>query len=60
MLLFLLVWADIDDGLCLLCADSDNRGGSEVSRIVGPVAPQRKSRVDEFLNSENEKSDYDW
>ncbi|KAI5325870.1 hypothetical protein L3X38_034944 [Prunus dulcis] len=40
--------------------DSDNRGGSEVSRIVGPVAPQRKSRMDEFLNSENEKSDYDW
>ncbi|KAM2566841.1 hypothetical protein TB1_009292 [Malus domestica] len=35
-----------------------NRGGAAVSRTVG--APPRKSRVDEFLNSENEKSDYDW
>ncbi|KAM1749007.1 hypothetical protein ACFX12_009928 [Malus domestica] len=38
--------------------ESVNRGGAAVSRTVG--APPRKSRVDEFLNSENEKSDYDW
>ncbi|KAM2625351.1 hypothetical protein TB1_032225 [Malus domestica] len=41
--------------------ESDNRGGAAVSRTVGAAPPpQPKIRVDEFLNSENEKSDYDW
>ncbi|KAM2477958.1 hypothetical protein TB2_044144 [Malus domestica] len=31
-----------------------------VSKTVRAMAPQGKIRVDEFLNSEDEKSDYDW
>lgn len=31
-----------------------------VYKINGSAAPERRSRVDEFLNSENEKSEYDW
>ncbi|XWS67223.1 hypothetical protein CRYUN_Cryun05aG0269400 [Craigia yunnanensis] len=34
-------------------------GGSPVSKIVSAV-PIRKTAADNFLNSENEKSDYDW
>jgi hypothetical protein len=40
----------------LFCAESDKA----IYRINGSVAPERRSRVDEFLNSENEKSEYDW
>ncbi|XP_050381944.1 uncharacterized protein LOC126798903 isoform X2 [Argentina anserina] len=29
-------------------------------KINGSAAPERRSRVDEFLNSENERSEYDW
>ncbi|KAK7256897.1 hypothetical protein RIF29_30462 [Crotalaria pallida] len=32
-----------------------NHGGSNISKM-----PQRKTGVEELLNSENEKSDYDW
>ncbi|KAK8359797.1 hypothetical protein V6Z11_A04G121200, partial [Gossypium hirsutum] len=34
-------------------------GGSPVSKIVSAL-PVRKTAADNFLNSENEKSDYDW
>ncbi|KAK6245051.1 hypothetical protein QUC31_011460 [Theobroma cacao] len=34
-------------------------GGSPISKIVSAV-PVRKTAADIFLNSENEKSDYDW
>ncbi|XVF08269.1 hypothetical protein REPUB_Repub06bG0211900 [Reevesia pubescens] len=34
-------------------------GGSPISKIVSAV-PVRKTAADNFLNSENEKSDYDW
>ncbi|XP_021289280.1 mucin-5AC-like [Herrania umbratica] len=34
-------------------------GGSPISKIV-PAVPVRKTAADNFLNSENEKSDYDW
>ncbi|TKY65853.1 flocculation protein FLO11 isoform X1 [Spatholobus suberectus] len=36
-----------------------NRGGSMISKIVSSVPP-RKNGVEEFLNSENDKSDYEW
>ncbi|XP_027929855.1 uncharacterized protein LOC114186054 [Vigna unguiculata] len=36
-----------------------NHGGSMNSKIVSSVPP-RKHGVEEFLNSENDKSDYDW
>ncbi|KAL1351851.1 hypothetical protein HN51_015722 [Arachis hypogaea] len=36
-----------------------NRENSTVSKIVSSVPP-RKTGVEEFLNSENDKSDYDW
>ncbi|XWS55541.1 hypothetical protein CRYUN_Cryun09bG0008900 [Craigia yunnanensis] len=36
-----------------------NGGGSSISKIVSAV-PVRKTAADNFLNSENEKSDYDW
>ncbi|RDX61917.1 hypothetical protein CR513_59805, partial [Mucuna pruriens] len=35
-----------------------NRGGSMISKIASSVPP-RKNGVEEFLNSENDKSDYD-
>ncbi|XVE97066.1 hypothetical protein REPUB_Repub02eG0278600 [Reevesia pubescens] len=38
---------------------SGNVGGSPISKIVSAV-PVRKTAADNFLNSENEKSDYDW
>ncbi|MBA0572316.1 hypothetical protein Golob_002664 [Gossypium lobatum] len=34
-------------------------GGSPVSKIFSAL-PVRKTAADNFLNSENEKSDYDW
>ncbi|OMO97570.1 hypothetical protein COLO4_14547 [Corchorus olitorius] len=34
-------------------------GGSPISKIVSAV-PVRKTAADNFLNSENDKSDYDW
>ncbi|XP_042504821.1 zonadhesin-like isoform X2 [Macadamia integrifolia] len=34
-------------------------GGSPIFRIVSPT-PARKTRADNFLNSENDKNDYDW
>ncbi|XP_057982023.1 uncharacterized protein LOC131167288 isoform X2 [Malania oleifera] len=41
-------------------APSENKPGSfPISKIVSS-APVRKTRVDDFLNSENGKSDYDW
>ncbi|KAJ1375854.1 hypothetical protein SESBI_50555 [Sesbania bispinosa] len=36
-----------------------NRGSSTISKIVSSVPP-RKTGVEEFLNSENDKSDYEW
>ncbi|XP_052118760.1 flocculation protein FLO11 isoform X2 [Arachis duranensis] len=36
-----------------------NRENSTISKIVSSVPP-RKTGVEEFLNSENDKSDYDW
>nr|KYP63520.1 hypothetical protein KK1_018097 [Cajanus cajan] len=36
-----------------------NHGGSVISKIVSSVPP-RKNGVEEFLNSENDKSDYEW
>ncbi|XP_044472879.1 mucin-5AC-like [Mangifera indica] len=36
-----------------------NNGGSPISRIVSSV-PTRKTAAENFLNSENDKSDYDW
>ncbi|KAL9315349.1 hypothetical protein ACSQ67_016350 [Phaseolus vulgaris] len=36
-----------------------NHGGSMNSKIVSSVPP-RKNGVEEFLNSENDKSDYEW
>ncbi|XP_027352755.1 proteoglycan 4-like [Abrus precatorius] len=35
------------------------RGNSMISKIVSSVPP-RKTGVEEFLNSENDKSDYEW
>ncbi|KAK7294683.1 hypothetical protein RJT34_17574 [Clitoria ternatea] len=36
-----------------------NRGSSMISKIVSSMPP-RKTGVEEFLNSENDKSDYEW
>lgn len=36
-----------------------NRGSSNISKMVSSV-PARKNGVEEFLNSENDKSDYEW
>ncbi|XP_044493318.1 zonadhesin-like [Mangifera indica] len=36
-----------------------NNGGSPISKILSSV-PTRKTAADNFLNSENDKSDYDW
>ncbi|KAK7395122.1 hypothetical protein VNO78_15664 [Psophocarpus tetragonolobus] len=36
-----------------------NHGSSVISKIVASVPP-RKNGVEEFLNSENDKSDYEW
>lgn len=36
-----------------------NRGSSMISKMVSSV-PARKNGVEEFLNSENDKSDYEW
>ncbi|KAL2337037.1 hypothetical protein Fmac_011483 [Flemingia macrophylla] len=36
-----------------------NRVGSVISKIVSSVPP-KKNGVEEFLNSENDKSDYEW
>ncbi|XP_061344591.1 cell wall protein RBR3-like [Gastrolobium bilobum] len=36
-----------------------NRGSSTISKIIS-VVPPRKTGVEEFLNSENDKSDYEW
>ncbi|KAJ0089223.1 hypothetical protein Patl1_31664 [Pistacia atlantica] len=36
-----------------------NNGGSPISKIMSSV-PTRKTAADNFLNSENDKSDYDW
>ncbi|XP_062002476.1 uncharacterized protein LOC133720264 [Rosa rugosa] len=56
-----------------LLLPTKNGGGDELDAAAAPIeydkaiykfngsaAPERRSRVDEFLNSENEKSDYDW
>ncbi|PON51173.1 flocculation FLO11-like protein [Parasponia andersonii] len=40
--------------------DSNNNQNSPISKSTSSMPLQRKSRVEEFLNSENEKSDYDW
>ncbi|EXC23666.1 hypothetical protein L484_015576 [Morus notabilis] len=40
--------------------ETNNNENSPISRSAPSLPLQRKSRVDEFLNSENEKSDYDW
>jgi hypothetical protein len=39
-----------------------NQGASPLFNISSsmPTAPVRKSGADEFLNSENNKNDYDW
>ncbi|KAJ8753882.1 hypothetical protein K2173_000136 [Erythroxylum novogranatense] len=37
----------------------NNSGGSPISRMVSSV-PHRKTAAERFLDSENEKSDYDW
>ncbi|KAF5750840.1 mucin-17-like [Tripterygium wilfordii] len=38
---------------------ASNGGISPITKIVSSV-PQRKTAVDNFLNSENEKTDFDW
>ncbi|KAH7514614.1 hypothetical protein FEM48_Zijuj11G0108100 [Ziziphus jujuba var. spinosa] len=40
--------------------DSNNNGNSIISKSFSSMPLQRKTRADEFLNSENDKSDYDW
>ncbi|KAF4353559.1 hypothetical protein G4B88_003664 [Cannabis sativa] len=47
---------ELDD----LLLESNNSPKSPISKSVSSMPPQRKSRVEEFLNSENDKSDYDW
>lgn len=44
--------------LCCFTTES-NRGDSNISKMVS-IVPPRKTGVEEFLNSENDKSDYDW
>ncbi|KAF3449578.1 hypothetical protein FNV43_RR10307 [Rhamnella rubrinervis] len=39
--------------------ESNYNGNSPISKSVSSMPLQRKTRTDEFLNSENEKSDYD-
>lgn len=41
-------------------AESSNNGNSPISKSISSMPLQRKTRADEFLNSENDKSDYDW
>lgn len=43
----------------IIFTTESNRGSSTISKIVSSVPP-RKSGIEEFLNSENDKSDYDW
>ncbi|XP_038701576.1 zonadhesin-like isoform X1 [Tripterygium wilfordii] len=40
-------------------APTSNGGVSPITKIMSSV-PQRKTAVENFLNSENEKTDYDW
>ncbi|XP_062095242.1 uncharacterized protein LOC133801113 [Humulus lupulus] len=47
---------ELDDHLL----ESNNTQNLPISKSVSSMPPQRKSRVEEFLNSENDKSDYDW
>lgn len=41
-------------------SETDNNHGSSLASNTVSSMPPRKTRADEFLNSENEKSDYDW
>ncbi|GLT37596.1 hypothetical protein SLA2020_119040 [Shorea laevis] len=52
--LFLLQNSDVLDASL-----GSNGGGSSVSKVASSM-PVRKTAADNFLNSENDKSDYDW
>lgn len=40
-------------------AGTNNPGGEPISKVISCVPP-RKTAADKFLDSENDKSDYDW
>ncbi|XP_004235247.1 putative GPI-anchored protein pfl2 [Solanum lycopersicum] len=37
-----------------------SKSGSSPAFNIAPAAPLRKTRTDEFLNADNDKTDYDW
>lgn len=41
------------------CLGTNNPGGEPISKVISCVPP-RKTAADKFLDSENDKSDYDW
>lgn len=47
--------------LCVFCVAGSDPGNSPLFNVPPAAsAPARKTGADDFLNSENDKNDYDW
>lgn len=59
---FYISFGGISLSHCIFMIAGSNPGNSPLFNISSsmPTAPVRKSGADEFLNSENNKNDYDW